>query len=614
MPSFLISGTSQTAQLLSAGQAGVVAEAATLFVNASAAVVMDGSSQLAVLGNVTSQAQEAVRIQSATVEASISVGRNGSIIGLLEAGIRGSVADKFNLNNAGVIMGLEEAVEVTALPPAGVVADFHITNTGLIQSNGESSSERTMEFVTPTGGNVYIANSGTMVNGGFVGVLTVSGARLDLSNSGIIQCRIAANAITAGVGDDRIDNTGTIMGVISLFDGNDVIRNSGTIDGFVMLGNGNDRVTNTGTLIAGISMSDTATSGNIDDLVINGGLIVGDVTLGNGNDTFRSRGGTVEGVVSGGAGDDTYFVDDAALVIEDSSGFDVVHASADYALAAGIEELRLRGPVGLSGIGSADANGLFGGGGGDTLRGQGGDDTLAGGDGDDRLFGGEGNDRLTAQRDDDVLRGGVGDDRLLIASGDATLDGGLGTDILSLELLTGDGIVVDLLAGTGGHAQVGTWSLRGIETVEGGVGDDIITGDAAANLIAGNGGADRLAGGNGNDTLIGGAGADTMNSGGGNDVFQFLLLADSAAGSPDLIEGFIRSRDKIDLSALDGGDGFVFLGTQAFGGGATGEVRYTIDAGTGLTHVEVRLAGSVANDMVLELAGAITLTADNFIL
>jgi Ca2+-binding RTX toxin-like protein len=276
--------------------------------------------------------------------------------------------------------------------------------------------------------------------------------------------------------------------------------------------------------------------------------------------------------------------------------------------------LYLRGPVGMSGTGSADANGLFGGGGDDTLRGQGGDDTLAGGDGDDRLFGGEGNDRLTAQRDDDVLRGGVGDDRLLIASGDATLDGGLGTDILSLELLTGDGIVVDLLAGTGGHAQVGTWSLRGIETVEGGVGDDIITGDAAANLIAGNGGADRLAGGNGNDTLIGGAGADTMNSGGGNDVFQFLLLADSAAGSPDLIEGFIRSRDKIDLSALDGGDGFVFLGTQAFGGGATGEVRYTIDAGTGLTHVEVRLAGSVANDMVLELAGAITLTADNFIL
>ncbi|QLQ19775.1 MAG: hypothetical protein HZT43_15755 [Exiguobacterium profundum] len=78
------------------------------------------------------------------------------------------------------------------------------------------------------------------------------------------------------------------------------MTNHATIRGNLTFGNGSDRLVNTGTITGAVTLSDVPTTGAIADTVINAGLIIGDVNLGNGNDIFRSRGGVVDGTVFGG--------------------------------------------------------------------------------------------------------------------------------------------------------------------------------------------------------------------------------------------------------------------------------------------------------------------------
>ena len=87
----------------------------------------------------------------------------------------------------------------------------------------------------------------------------------------------------------------------------------------------------------------------------------------------------------GGAGNDTYFVDNAGdLVFENADeGTDVVLSTVDYTLAANVEALVLQGAGNLSGTGNALANSIFG---------NIGANTIDGGAGVDRLTGDAGND------------------------------------------------------------------------------------------------------------------------------------------------------------------------------------------------------------------------------
>jgi len=96
-----------------------------------------------------------------------------------------------------------------------------------------------------------------------------------------------------------------------------------------------------------------------------------------------------------------------------------------------------------------------------------------------------------------------------------------------------------------------------IENAEGGSGNDVIRGNAAANLLEGNGGNDTLLGGSGNDTLEGGAGndvvegqggSDTERGGGGNDRFVFNV----GFGYPNSIDGGAGT-DSFDFRPIGGG-------------------------------------------------------------
>ena len=219
----------------------------------------------------------------------------------------------------------------------------------------------------------------------------------------------------------------------------------------------------------------------------------------------------------------------------------------------------------------------------------------------------------------DLERGELwrGNDLIRVGYGNDTLMGGLGTDRLSLDQIADPlGVNANLTTHKLVFADAGLIAISGFEDLQGGAFNDTLTGDAGANLILGGNGSDQVLGGAGNDTLIGGTMGDVLTGGFGNDSFVFLALADSAGAGLDTVQGFQPGYDVIDLSAIDaipGGtdDAFVFIGAAGFTAGQA-EVRTTQISGS--TWVEVRLAGSVTDDMQIVLAGLYTLSDAHFVL
>jgi Ca2+-binding RTX toxin-like protein len=159
------------------------------------------------------------------------------------------------------------------------------------------------------------------------------------------------------------------------------------------------------------------------------------------------------------------------------------------------------------------------------LEGESGDDNLTGGGAADTLLGGDGNDLLNGKVGNDLMDGGAGVDtwtyegansndfidldwdpgalalvaRRRASSGGASIDTDLaqGVEVLKLNGLNGND-VVDLSALTSAdRSAAGVTSV----SINGGDGNDTITGS---------GGVDTLEGGLGDDSLDGGAGADTF--------------------------------------------------------------------------------------------------------
>jgi Ca2+-binding RTX toxin-like protein len=162
---------------------------------------------------------------------------------------------------------------------------------------------------------------------------------------------------------------------------------------------------------------------------------------------------------------------------------------------------------------------IIGGDGSDDLKGSGGNDVIKGGAGLDTLNGGNGADKLNGGADGDTLRGGAGKD---------AINGGGGIDTVLYNEKTAD-ISVTLHGGEQAKVMIGGQqedTLKNVENLTSGEGNDTITGDAAGNEFRGNGGNDFLSGkagydvifgGEGNDTLIGGTEDDYLNGGTGVD-------------------------------------------------------------------------------------------------
>jgi Ca2+-binding RTX toxin-like protein len=213
--------------------------------------------------------------------------------------------------------------------------------------------------------------------------------------------------------------------------------------------------------------------------------------------------------MAGGAGDDTYVVDDAGdRVIElAGAGTDTIQVAGSFALATQVENLVLTGSGNFTGTGNALANRITGNAGRNLLSGNGGNDTLDGGAGADTMVGGAGNDTYVVDNLVDLVSEQAGGGTDTVQSSRAWT---LGTNVENL-----------LLVGTAAIAGTGNGLAN------------LIVGNAAANVLTGGAGNDTLQGAAGNDTLKGGTGNDSLGGGAGNDLLDGGGGADSMAGGAD---------------------------------------------------------------------------------
>jgi hypothetical protein len=238
----------------------------------------------------------------------------------------------------------------------------------------------------------------------------------------------------------------------------------------------------------------------------------------------------------------------------------------------------------------------------DRLFAGGSNDNLFGGPGRDELDGGPGNDFIDAGEDDDVIDPPNGADQIQGGGGTDTVTFGPGNDSITLDGQANDGT-------PGQNAFLG----NDIEILDGGGGNDSITGNANANTLIGGVGSDDLHGGAGidtvsypdvgnqritlddvaddglpgegdnvrsdieaiaagpgNDLLIGNAGDNVLDGGPGNDELRGGPGVDTFAGGPG--DDTILARDAEAESVDCGADG----GTA---------IIDTIDTAVNCTHV-----------------------------
>jgi large repetitive protein len=208
---------------------------------------------------------------------------------------------------------------------------------------------------------------------------------------------------------------------------------------------------------------------------------------------------------------------------------------------------------------------------------------------------GTGNDVLNGTPGDDVLDGGRGND---------TMIGGLGNDTYYVDRR---GDVVTELPGGGTDTVYASVSYVLAPNVE-----NLTLTSVGARWAFGNDLDNVLIGNIFRNTLEGMAGADTLTGGLSSDTFKYLSVADSPAGAWDVITDFSSAeRDTIDLAQVDadpvtaGSQHFTFIGTAAFSGDATAQLRF--DSGTHMLYGSTNADSTP--EFAIELLGVTSLTA-----
>jgi uncharacterized membrane protein YgcG len=182
---------------------------------------------------------------------------------------------------------------------------------------------------------------------------------------------------------------------------------------------------------------------------------------------------------------------------------------------------------------------IWGLGGNDIIRSGEGSDCIVGGDGDDTIEAGSGDDVILGENGSDIINSGEGEDFVYGQAGDDSITNPSGQDVI--------------WAGTGNDTVRSDWATIYLEegndtavasgTIQGGLGDDTITGGGGNDTIQGGPGNDIINGGNGNDTIDGGPGndqiaggwgVDTINAGDGDDV---IFIWWGASRGVEVIDG-----------------------------------------------------------------------------
>jgi VCBS repeat-containing protein len=277
------------------------------------------------------------------------------------------------------------------------------------------------------------------------GTSAINGTGNALDN--VLTGNSAANTLTGGTGNDTY-----VVGT-----GDTVVENANE---------GTDTVQSSATWTLGANFENLTLTGTS---AINGtGNALDNVLIGN----------SAANTLTGGAGNDTYFVSSGDTVVEAAGGgTDSVFSDASFTLGANIENLTLVDGAPMSGTGNALNN---------TLIANSYSNTLDGGAGADTMIGGAGGDTYYVDNVGDVV---VEDSS---GSGDSVFSS------LSYTL----GVNVENLTLTGTAAVNGTGNAL----------DNILTGNVAANILTGGLGNDTYGVDNVDDVVIEnpGEGIDTV--------------------------------------------------------------------------------------------------------
>lgn len=315
-------------------------------------------------------------------------------------------------------------------------------------------------------------------------------------------------------------------------------------------------------------------------------------------DIFRVSNPLLKDTLRGGAGDDTYVVNRADVIVENpNKGTDTVRSSGSYTLGTNLENLVLTGSAGLNGTGNVLANVITGNAGANQLKGMDGNDILIGGAGADTSDGGNGADVIVINAvvgtssdsgrvvvigsnndtgQDKLTNFSLAEDNLRIVAtnvasfvhGTDTTIGAAGADVAGSKTAfsTATGLVElnqtnNNLFNDAGDIAVSfvTPSVALTEANFESRLQYVLTGTGAANTLTGGdladsldgaAGNDTLDGGAGNDTLIGGTGVDSLTGGTGKDTYVVGLTA--AGALEDTVTETSAVASEIDTLKLTG--------------------------------------------------------------
>ena len=344
------------------------------------------------------------------------------------------------------------------------------------------------------------------------------------------------NILDGGAGNDILDGNG---GVDTLRGGagNDtyILDNPGDVVDLVLenAAGGTDTVNVNADYTLGANLEGMVLLGNGNFSAI-GNALANNLTGNLGNNYLDGKEGP--DMMAGGAGDDTYVLNEQGDVVIESvgQGNDTVvvgynTTSQAYVLSANVENVTLTG-VASNTKGNESNNILVGSNNNDILEGAGGNDTLDGGKGNDVLIGGAGNDlyRVSYNDLDTVVENASGgNDTIEVYFSDFALNYQLPANVENLIFLWGPGANTPASPSVAGITMTGTIANEFFSASNS---NDLINGDAGNDSVSAFGGNDTINGGTGNDTLLGGNDNDVINGGDGNDILDGGSGIDSLTG------------------------------------------------------------------------------------
>jgi Ca2+-binding RTX toxin-like protein len=529
----------------------------------------------------------AANVENLTLTGSGNISGTGNALNNVLTGNSGNNAlaggqgdDIYVVNNTGDVIteslsqGTDSVQSTVTYTLGGNVENLALIGGGDINGTGNTLNNT---LTGNSGSNILDGGAGADTLIGGVGndtyVIDASDTLVELNGQGI-DAVVAGFTYTLGAefenltlaGSANINGTGNALENFILGNaGDNVIDGGGGLD-TLMGGAGNDTylANNFVVIVENLNGgSDTVQSSvsfmlpsNLENLTLTGsasidgsGNSLANVIVGNAGDNGFNGGGGLD-TLGGGAGNDTYFVHNAGVVIVENlnEGTDAVQSSVTVVLAANLENLTLTGGANINGTGNSLVNLILGNAGNNSIDGGGGLDTLRGGAGNDTYLVNnagvsivenlnEGIDAvqssvtvvLAANVENLTLTGSANIDgtgnslgNVLTGNGGAnTLAGGAGDDVYNIDgsdtvsELSGEGIDTVLIAATYTlGANVENLTLTGSSNING-------TGNASNNVLLGNAGINVLTGGLGDDTYGVNAGDVVVESSGeGSDTVQ----------------------------------------------------------------------------------------------